>query len=117
MASVFGVRTPNGATCCSGVRRPVGTRATVSSRRSAETGDGHMEKRVEPDRRQFLGAVAMTTIPLGAMHGASPPLGRALAGQQRQGAPAAAFSEVKQVDAGVLNVGYAEVGPVNGPAV
>jgi pimeloyl-ACP methyl ester carboxylesterase len=31
--------------------------------------------------------------------------------------PAAAFQEIKQVDAGVLNVGYAEVGPVNGPAV
>jgi pimeloyl-ACP methyl ester carboxylesterase len=27
------------------------------------------------------------------------------------------FAEIRQIDAGVLNVGYAELGPINGPAV
>jgi pimeloyl-ACP methyl ester carboxylesterase len=31
--------------------------------------------------------------------------------------PNASFGSLKQIDAGLLNVGYAEVGPVNGPAV
>ena len=34
-----------------------------------------------------------------------------------QAASTNTFGEVKQVDAGVLNIGYADVGPVDGPAV
>ena len=33
------------------------------------------------------------------------------------GAPAASFGALNQIDAGVLNVSYAEAGPPNGPAV
>ena len=32
-------------------------------------------------------------------------------------ATSAALGPVKQIDAGVLNVGYADLGPANGPAV
>ena len=31
--------------------------------------------------------------------------------------PAASFGPLKQIDAGVLSVGYAEAGPANGPPV
>src|SRR5258706_772230 len=33
------------------------------------------------------------------------------------GRPGANFPSLKQINAGVLNVGYAEAGPANGPAV
>jgi pimeloyl-ACP methyl ester carboxylesterase len=63
-------------------------------------------------RRRFLRNAAMT---LGA-------IGSASAQSRRTEAPAASgtntsFGAIKQVDAGLLNVGYAEAGPANGPAV
>ena len=36
---------------------------------------------------------------------------------ERKAGMSAAFASVKQIDAGVLSVGYAEDGPANGPAV
>jgi len=72
------------------------------------------------DRRRFLGAAAMTV--------ASARLG--LAKKETQpGAPSSeapspsgagtreAFGPLRQIDAGLLNVGYAEAGPANGPPV
>lgn len=70
-----------------------------------------------PDRRHFLGvaAGAAALTPFGL---AAPAAGRPL------GAPAPArratrgsFGPVKQIKAGVLNVGYAEAGPANGRPV
>jgi pimeloyl-ACP methyl ester carboxylesterase len=60
------------------------------------------------DRRQFLGA-AMTAL-------AGAPL---MAGQAnaKQSEVTVSFGALKQIDAGVLNVGYAEAGPSEGPAV
>jgi pimeloyl-ACP methyl ester carboxylesterase len=55
------------------------------------------------DRRSFLGAAAVT--------GTSFALGRpAFAAAAPRG-----FGELRQIDAGVLNVGYADLGPRNGP--
>jgi pimeloyl-ACP methyl ester carboxylesterase len=53
------------------------------------------------NRREFLGATVMTLIAgkLGAL-------------EQRT-----AFGPVKQIDAGVLNVGYVDAGPAGGPAI
>jgi pimeloyl-ACP methyl ester carboxylesterase len=73
-----------------------------------------------PDRRQFLGtaAAALAFLRLG-MPGAA----RALCSKQSRegrkgtGSLLAAFDDVKQIDAGLLNVGYAEAGPLTGPAV
>ena len=31
--------------------------------------------------------------------------------------PAPAFADIRQIDAGLLNVGYVEVGPADGPVV
>jgi pimeloyl-ACP methyl ester carboxylesterase len=60
-------------------------------------------------RRRFLGTAGMT---IAAAH-----LG--IAGLARAGSVRAhaSFRSVKQIDAGVLNVGYAEAGPAGGPPV
>jgi len=73
------------------------------------------------DRRRLLGAAAMTLAV--APFAASSAL--AQAGSAKSAGAAAAirpgantsFATLKQVDAGVLNIGYAEAGPANGPAV
>jgi pimeloyl-ACP methyl ester carboxylesterase len=57
------------------------------------------------DRRRFLGSAAIAMA--GARFGGVPVFG----------APASSFGALKQIDAGVLNVGYAEVGPGDGPPV
>src|SRR5690242_6793782 len=61
-------------------------------------------------RRKFFGAAAMTiaSAQLGLSELASAASGHAA------GAP---FGPVKQIDAGALNVGYVELGPVSGPPV
>ncbi|HEY0791205.1 MAG TPA: alpha/beta hydrolase [Chthoniobacterales bacterium] len=80
----------------------------------------HPEK-VNYDRRRFLRRTALTLAvsQLGTF--------RSTDGQARETTPAelptiapginASFTSLKQVDAGVLNVGYAEAGPVDGPVV
>src|SRR5688572_26648855 len=80
-----------------------------------------MVKNVNCDRRRFLGAALMTVAAV------KPAMGRSLGVRldlpgQSQPTPAtaretASFDSIKQIDAGVLNVGYAEVGPADGPAV
>jgi pimeloyl-ACP methyl ester carboxylesterase len=77
---------------------------------------------IDHRRRSFLGAAAMTTI-------AAAELGMISSAQAQSGsaAPAnpptikasanASFGPLKQIDAGVLNVGCAEAGPADGPAV
>ena len=76
---------------------------------------------IDPDRRRFLGAAAMTLAAsrLGTLGATSSRF------MERRAEPVhasphrslASFGPLKQVDAGVLNIGYAEDGPANGPAV
>src|SRR3954465_4792481 len=73
---------------------------------------------INQDRRRFFGAAAMAVAAtqLGI-------IGPAAAQRMEAKLPAikpgtnTSFSPLKQIDAGVLNVGYAEAGPVNGPVV
>ena len=60
----------------------------------------------DPTRRYFLGA-ATTTLALTALDGPVTAAER----------PTASLPPIKQIDAGLLNVGYAEAGPANGPVV
>ena len=76
-------------------------------------------KDINQPRRQFFGAAAL--IVAAAQVG---PIGSAnaqAAESEQAPTPAPAghtsFATLKQVDAGTLNVGYAEAGPVNGPVV
>jgi pimeloyl-ACP methyl ester carboxylesterase len=78
---------------------------------------------LHPSRRHFLG---QTVIGLGAAAGLSLAGGAARA-QATAGTasavsaggtpPLASFGPIRQIDAGLLNVGYAELGPANGPVV
>src|ERR1700724_2608398 len=80
-----------------------------------------MSEKIDHDRRRFLGTAAMTlaAAELGL-------IGSAAARQEKK-KPAGitsirsrtntSFGALEQIDAGVLNVGYAEAGPADGPAV
>jgi pimeloyl-ACP methyl ester carboxylesterase len=80
-----------------------------------------MPEQLNYDRRRFIGVAAMTMAagPLFMIGSAD--------AQPREVKPASAsparqrtnalFDTIKQVDAGVLNIGYAEAGPVNGKVV
>src|SRR5499425_209694 len=73
---------------------------------------------INPDRRRFFGSAAMAVAAtqLGL-------IGSAAAQRMETKVPAikpgtnTSFGPLKQIDAGVLNVGYAEAGPANGPVV
>ena len=78
------------------------------------------DKRVNRGRRRFFGAAAMTIAAtqfgFGDSADAHPKTKSADLAQIKRGKNAA-FSSLKQINAGVLNVGYAESGPADGPAV
>jgi alpha/beta hydrolase fold len=80
-----------------------------------------MSEEINPHRRRFLGTVART---IAAAQFAM--IGSAAAQSSKTkpaGVPAIkpgknkSFGSLKQIDAGVLNVGYAEAGPAAGPVV
>ena len=77
--------------------------------------DGPSEKISEPRRRFFgAGVAAVVAAQLGTIRS-----GNAQDGKTQTTIPGAnvSFRSIKQIDAGLLNVGYAEDGPADGPAV
>lgn len=76
---------------------------------------------INADRRRFLGiatgAVATAAVGLQPAHAAE--AARPAAGPAAAAAPVAApaFGPVRQIDAGVLNIGYVEAGPADGRPV
>ncbi|MEH2554569.1 pimeloyl-ACP methyl ester carboxylesterase [Bradyrhizobium algeriense] len=77
-----------------------------------------MSQHTNPDRRRFLGTAAVTlaAAPF-AMSGAlfaQPGDAKPGAGAIRPGAHTS-FAALKQIEAGVLTIGYAEAGPAGGP--
>jgi pimeloyl-ACP methyl ester carboxylesterase len=80
-----------------------------------------MSEEIKHNRRRFLGTAAMTFA--AAQFG----MFRSAEAQSRKTEPAdvppikpgtnTSFGPLKQIDAGLLNVGYAEAGPTDGPAV
>ncbi|MCG2667853.1 alpha/beta fold hydrolase [Bradyrhizobium sp. GCM10023182] len=70
-----------------------------------------MTELIDPHRRQFLGIAAGTAaVGLGMID-----LARAATEAPQSSATSASFDTIKQINAGVLNVGYAEAGPATGP--
>jgi len=73
---------------------------------------------IDQDRRRFFGAAAMAVA--GTQLGM---IGPAAAQRVETKMPAikpgtnTSFGPLKQINAGILNVGYAEAGPANGPVV
>jgi pimeloyl-ACP methyl ester carboxylesterase len=80
-----------------------------------------MSEEIETDRRRFLGTAIMTiaAAELSLIGTAAAPFrSPALASPTPRRAGAnGSFGTIKQIDAGVLNVGYAEAGPANGRPV
>ena len=76
-----------------------------------------MPEDIDHGRRRFLGIVAMTitVAELEALAIAS--ADKAASARTTPAGTNASFGPLKQIDAGVLNVGYAEAGPPEGPAV
>ena len=79
-----------------------------------------MPDEINHDRRRFFGAAAMA---LAAAQFALSSAAAAQSGDAKPTLPAikpgtnTSFGPLKQIEAGVLNIGYAEAGPANGPAV
>ena len=81
----------------------------------------NLSEQIDHRRRRFFGTAAMTVTAaqLGVIASAS--------AQSSKASPArvptakrgtnSSFASLKQIDAGMLNVGYAEAGPANGPVV
>jgi pimeloyl-ACP methyl ester carboxylesterase len=73
------------------------------------------------DRRHFLGVVATTVaaVRFGTIGAAAAQPGEIGASDTpvTNSSANTTFQSIKQIDAGLLNVGYAEAGPTNGPAV
>jgi pimeloyl-ACP methyl ester carboxylesterase len=70
-----------------------------------------MTQIIDQHRRQFLGVAAGTVaVGLGVID-----LARSETETPRSSATNASFGTIKQINAGVLNVGYAEIGPATGP--
>src|SRR5580704_2667546 len=78
------------------------------------------DKEIDHDRRRFFGAAAVTIaaaqFALNGSADAHPKTKAADLAQIKRGKNTT-FTSLKQVNAGVLNVGYAEAGPADGPAV
>ncbi|WP_117190410.1 alpha/beta fold hydrolase [Rhizobium terrae] len=70
-------------------------------------------------RRRFFGVAAMTVaaVELGATSLANAQSAGASSPAVARAESNASFEALKQIDAGVLNIGYAEAGPADGPAV
>jgi len=78
-----------------------------------------MSEHVDHRRRRFLGAAA-TTIAAASLGAIRP--ARAQSGKTRQDPPSkpgshTSLGPIRQIDAGLLNIGYAEVGPADGTVV
>jgi len=75
-----------------------------------------MSDQIDQRRRRFFGAAAATVataqLSLSAVAHA-----QTIAATPLSSSPAAGFTSIKQIDAGVLNIGYAELGPANGKPV
>src|SRR5215510_14311408 len=79
-----------------------------------------MSAEINHDRRRFLAASVMTIAgQLGMIGSAAAQTSKEKAVKVPAIKPGTntSFGSLKQIDAGALNVGYAEAGPANGPAV
>jgi pimeloyl-ACP methyl ester carboxylesterase len=80
-----------------------------------------MPEVINYDRRRIVGTVAMalaaTPLVMMGTAAAQPGNGKSTAVPAIRPGTNTSFSALKQVDAGLLNVGYAEAGPADGPAV
>src|SRR3982075_1000456 len=81
----------------------------------------HMSEDIDHHRRRFFGGAAMTVaaVQLARVRSADAQSSTTRAADLPKIKPGTntSLGALKQIDAGVLNVGYAETGPADGPAV
>jgi pimeloyl-ACP methyl ester carboxylesterase len=77
-----------------------------------------MSEEINQNRRRFIGtaAAAVAATQLGVLGSARAETSNAMPSSAATGSKAS-FGPIKQIDAGLLNIGYAEAGPSNGSAV
>src|SRR5271170_4576644 len=75
-----------------------------------------MSEQINQDRRRLLGAAALTIAAAELAMLASAEAQSTTINPIKPGTNTS-FGSLKQIDAGLLNVGYAEAGPANGPPV
>ena len=80
-----------------------------------------MSEQINDNRRRFFGTAAMTlaATQLGMLNlaNAQPASPQEAQLPTTQPGTNTSFRSLKQIDAGLLNIGYAEAGPADGPAV
>ncbi|WP_016835866.1 alpha/beta fold hydrolase [Herbaspirillum lusitanum] len=76
-----------------------------------------MSDQIDQRRRRFFGAAAATVATAQLGFSALANAQTIAAGAASSSAAAAGFTSIRQIDAGVLNIGYAELGPANGKPV
>ncbi|QRM57054.1 alpha/beta hydrolase [Sinorhizobium sp. BG8] len=78
-----------------------------------------MTNEINFERRRFFGVAALTVaaVELGVTSLAHAQSAAASSAAVGNSGGRTSFGEIKQIDAGVLNVGYVEAGPTDGPAV
>ena len=84
-------------------------------------GKARMSEEISQNRRSFLGTAAMSIaaaqLGITAFAEAAPAEAKPSAATAPSPASNTSFGPLKQINAGLLNVGYAEAGPADGPAV
>lgn len=78
-----------------------------------------MSSQIDLQRRRFFGIAAMTVaaVELGATELANAKTPATATSASSMTGAHTSFGSLKQIDAGVLNIGYAEAGPADGPAI
>src|SRR6476619_1490573 len=78
-----------------------------------------MSEDINDDRRRFLGSamVSLAAARFGATRSRHMSISTMPAEPGVEAPTRLSFDSIKQINAGVLNVGYAETGPANGPPV
>jgi pimeloyl-ACP methyl ester carboxylesterase len=78
-----------------------------------------MSTQIDLQRRRFFGIAAMTVaaVELGATRLANARTPATATSAPSMTGAHTSFGSLKQIDAGVLNIGYAEAGPADGPAI
>ena len=97
------------------------SRATRGTPEGNPMGARAMSEAINHDRRRFLGTAAMTmaAAQFGIIGAANPQSSTTQPTDLPTMKPGThtSFGALQQIEAGVLNVGYAEAGPADGPAV
>ena len=77
----------------------------------------NLPSKTGPTRRELLvGGALLAAAACAPRSAGTTPAGSAIKGVTKPGTHAS-FGALKQIDAGILNIGYAEAGPANGPPV